>query len=354
MRSRRRHPLLVPVLLIGLAVFVARPGGGPVDGGLADGVADAQVVRLDREAAVAARQYEEGRRQAREQRARARRLEERLGRERRRAAVLHTELVRSARTRDSGAADATPAAATLLAGGPEGLTRGRHLSPQAVLAVRNAIDRSRRSEARLSADQARATSAWRSLERRNTQLAALKRDIGQRLDEARQRLVARETGPAVAGPCGGAARPEPREPSGRAAAEGRWVAPVRSYELTAGFGSGGARWANRHTGQDFAVPLGTPVRAVGAGRVVRVLCGGAFGVQLVLRHPDGYCTQYAHLSAVAVRRGETVSAGQVIARSGSTGNSTGPHLHFEVRRTPGTGSSVDPLPWLEERGVRIG
>lgn len=351
MRSRRRHPLLVPALLIGLAVLVARPGGGSADGaGRADGVADVQVARLDREAAVVARQYEEGRREAREQRALARRLEGQLERERRRSAALRTELRQPAPAGNRGA--------TIRADAPEGLTRGQYGAPRADRTVRNAIDRSRRSAARLSTDQARAASAWRSLERRNAQLAALKRDIGQRLDEARQQVLARGTGrgtgPVTAGSCGGVTRPEPRKSSARTAAEGRWVSPVRSYELSAGFGSGGTRWANRHTGQDFAVPLGTPVRAVGAGRVVRVSCGGAFGVQLVLRHPDGYCTQYAHLSAVAVGRGETVGAGQVIARSGSTGNSSGPHLHFEVRRAPGTGSAVDPLPWLEKRGVRVG
>jgi murein DD-endopeptidase MepM/ murein hydrolase activator NlpD len=133
-----------------------------------------------------------------------------------------------------------------------------------------------------------------------------------------------------------------------------WVAPVEIYQLSAGFGSAGTRWSHRHTGQDFAVPVGTPVRAVGAGRVVSVSCGGPFGIQIVLRHPDGYFTQYAHLASVAVGPGESVTTGQWIGRSGTTGNSTGPHLHFEVRVVPEYGSAVDPVPWLAERGVPLG
>ncbi len=132
-----------------------------------------------------------------------------------------------------------------------------------------------------------------------------------------------------------------------------WVAPVETYELSAGFGSGGEHWAHRHTGQDFAVPIGTPVRAAGAGRVVKVSCGGAFGIEVVVEHPGGYYTQYAHLAAVAVDQGQRVATGEWIGQSGTSGNSTGPHLHFEVRVTPETGSAIDPVPWLAGRGVVV-
>jgi murein DD-endopeptidase MepM/ murein hydrolase activator NlpD len=87
--------------------------------------------------------------------------------------------------------------------------------------------------------------------------------------------------------------------------------------------------------------------------VVKVSCGGAFGIEVVLRHPDGYYTQYAHLAAVTVDQGERVVPGQWIGQSGTTGNSTGPHLHFEVRVTPELGSGVDPVPWLLKHGVRL-
>ncbi|NED82849.1 M23 family metallopeptidase, partial [Streptomyces sp. SID11233] len=103
--------------------------------------------------------------------------------------------------------------------------------------------------------------------------------------------------------------------------------PVQHFVLSAGFGGSGSHWSRGHTGQDFAVGIGTPVRAVGGGRVVRVSCGGPFGIEVVLQHPGGYYTQYAHLSSVAVDQGETVRTGQWIAQSGTTGNSTGPHVH---------------------------
>ncbi len=118
---------------------------------------------------------------------------------------------------------------------------------------------------------------------------------------------------------------------------------MESYELSAPFGGEGTRWADGHTGQDFAVPVGTSVRAVGGGKVASVTCGDGFGISLVLRHRNGLYSQYAHLSAAMVRPGQRVRPGERIGLSGNTGNSTGPHLHFEVRRTPDLGSSVDPV-----------
>jgi murein DD-endopeptidase MepM/ murein hydrolase activator NlpD len=87
---------------------------------------------------------------------------------------------------------------------------------------------------------------------------------------------------------------------------------------------------------------------------VRVSCGGPFGVEVVVEHAGGYYTQYAHLAAVAVDQGERVGVGQWIGQSGTSGNSTGPHLHFEVRVTPESGSAVDPVAWLAARDVGIG
>ncbi|MFE3138788.1 transglycosylase family protein [Streptomyces scopuliridis] len=113
-------------------------------------------------------------------------------------------------------------------------------------------------------------------------------------------------------------------------------------------------WASGyHTGVDFPVPTGTSVKAVAAGHVVSAGWEGSYGYQVVIRHPDGRYSQYAHLSALNVREGQQVGGGQRIARSGSTGNSTGPHLHFEMRTGPGYGSDIDPLAYLRERGVRI-
>ncbi|MEU9452694.1 M23 family metallopeptidase [Streptomyces sp. NPDC048277] len=132
-----------------------------------------------------------------------------------------------------------------------------------------------------------------------------------------------------------------------------WTAPTVGYRLSAGYAAQGSHWKHRHTGQDFAVDSGTPVYAVGPGRVVTATCGDGFGNQVVVQHPDGYYTQYAHLSLIEVRPGQDVSAGQRVGAAGATGNATGPHLHFEVRTTPSMGSAIPPLPWLRAHGVPI-
>ncbi|WP_367321888.1 M23 family metallopeptidase [Streptomyces sp. HUAS ZL42] len=142
-------------------------------------------------------------------------------------------------------------------------------------------------------------------------------------------------------------------PSFRGRRDDSWTAPIRHYRLSARYGARGGRWAHRHTGQDFAVPTGTPVYAVGPGTVRATTCGDGFGNQIVVRHRDGYFTQYAHLSRIYVRRGQRVVAGQRIGLSGASGNVTGPHLHFEVRITPYMGSDVAPLTWLRRKHVRV-
>lgn len=98
---------------------------------------------------------------------------------------------------------------------------------------------------------------------------------------------------------------------------------------------------------------GTPVYAVGSGVVHVTTCGDGFGNQVLVRHRDGYFTQYAHLSRIDVRRGQRVDAGQRLGLSGASGNVTGPHLHFEVRITPYLGSQVPPLPWLRRKSVQV-
>nr|WP_273378170.1 M23 family metallopeptidase [Actinopolymorpha pittospori] len=107
-------------------------------------------------------------------------------------------------------------------------------------------------------------------------------------------------------------------------------------------------WSNLHTGQDFASPMGTPVRSVGEGRIIDASYDGPYGNRIKVQLKDGTVTWYCHLSAYKLRTGY-VEAGTVIGYVGSTGNSTGPHLHFEVH--PSDGDAIDPLPWLRERGL---
>ncbi|MFB6819271.1 M23 family metallopeptidase [Streptomyces sp. NPDC056347] len=137
-----------------------------------------------------------------------------------------------------------------------------------------------------------------------------------------------------------------------------WSAPVNRYELSASFGNDGSRWAHKHSGQDFAVPVGTEVEAAHNGVVVKAGPNGggdgpAYGNAVVIKHANGTYSQYAHLSKIDVRIGETVRTGDRIALSGNTGNSSGPHLHFEIRRTADYGSAVNPVHFLHREGVRV-
>ncbi|AXG81492.1 transglycosylase family protein [Streptomyces paludis] len=131
------------------------------------------------------------------------------------------------------------------------------------------------------------------------------------------------------------------------------TAPVASTTTGTRYRQSGSWASGYHTGVDFPVPTGTSVKAVAAGKVVSAGWAGAYGYEVVIRHADGKYSQYAHLSALNVREGQTVGGGQRIARSGTTGNSTGPHLHFEMRTGPGYGSDIDPVAYLRAGGVRL-
>jgi murein DD-endopeptidase MepM/ murein hydrolase activator NlpD len=130
-----------------------------------------------------------------------------------------------------------------------------------------------------------------------------------------------------------------------------WETPAAHYVLGAGYHQVGKHWINTHSGQDFVVPSGTSVRAAHTGTVVTAGWGGAYGNNIVIKHGSQLYTQYGHLSKIGVHLGQHVITGQEIGKSGSTGNSTGPHLHFEVRTTPYYGSSVEPLHFLRAHGV---
>ncbi|GGV87074.1 M23 family metallopeptidase [Streptomyces massasporeus] len=137
-----------------------------------------------------------------------------------------------------------------------------------------------------------------------------------------------------------------------------WVDPVKKYSLSASFAQNGGMWAHKHSGQDFAVPSGTQVVAAHGGTVVKAGGNGAgdgpaYGNAVVIKHGNGTYSQYAHLSKVTVHVGQIVKTGQEIAKSGNTGNSSGPHLHFEIRTTPNYGSAVDPVKFLRAKGVTV-
>ncbi|MGW2390367.1 peptidoglycan DD-metalloendopeptidase family protein [Streptomyces lydicamycinicus] len=127
----------------------------------------------------------------------------------------------------------------------------------------------------------------------------------------------------------------------------KFLLPVKQHGLSAQFGQAGVNWMSLHTGIDFPVSYGTPVMSATDG-TVRTQWNSAYGNMAIVTAPDGTETWYCHLSSTKIRSG-SVKAGDQIAYSGNSGNSTGPHLHFEVR--PGGGAAVDPLPWLRDHGL---
>ena len=118
------------------------------------------------------------------------------------------------------------------------------------------------------------------------------------------------------------------------------VRPLDEFRLTSGFGE---RWGRQHSGVDLALPTGSPVYAAKSGVVTCAEYSGSYGNLVKIDHGDGMETYYAHCSRLDVVAGQQVGAGQQIAAVGSTGNSTGPHLHFEVRVD---GVARDPAKWL--------
>lgn len=150
---------------------------------------------------------------------------------------------------------------------------------------------------------------------------------------------------------------EAREKAARAAERARlkaYTAPLENPTLSTPYQSSSGLWSSgSHTGVDFEAAQGTKVRSVAAGEVVEAAVDGSYGNSVVIKHRDGTYTQYGHLSSISVSAGQTVTSGEQIGLSGSTGNSTGPHLHFEARSGPEYGSDMDPVSYLREHGVDI-
>lgn len=151
----------------------------------------------------------------------------------------------------------------------------------------------------------------------------LERDLAEM--EASSRQVAGTLGNAGGGPV----------PKG----SGRLASPI-SGTFTSPFGT---RWGRLHAGVDIAVPEGTPIRAADSGTVRQAGWMGGYGNYTCIQHTATLSTCYAHQSSIGVSSGASVRKGQVIGQSGNTGNSTGPHLHFEVRVN---GQPVDPMGYL--------
>ncbi len=123
--------------------------------------------------------------------------------------------------------------------------------------------------------------------------------------------------------------------------------PVKTPVVSSHFGTRVDPFNGRvamHSGIDFKAPTGTPVMASGAGKVIKAGRSGGYGKVVTIRHPSGFTTRYAHLSSILVKEGQRVKLGQKIGKIGSTGRSTGPHLHYEVRSN---GSARNPSKYLK-------
>jgi murein DD-endopeptidase MepM/ murein hydrolase activator NlpD len=127
-----------------------------------------------------------------------------------------------------------------------------------------------------------------------------------------------------------------------------YVMPTQGI-FTSGFGY---RWGVLHGGIDLANKIGTPIYAAADGVVIDAGPAAGFGMWVKLRHADGTVTLYGHVNTTTVNIGQRVMAGDQIATMGNRGNSTGPHLHFEVLQ--GGTNRVDPVPWLAARGLNVG
>lgn len=122
---------------------------------------------------------------------------------------------------------------------------------------------------------------------------------------------------------------------------GKYIIPVKNEVITSYFGS---RWGRIHGGLDFGMPIGTPIYASDGGTVSRASYFAGYGLCVEVTHNNGTFTRYGHCSKVVVKVGDKVAQGEKIAEVGNTGNSTGPHLHFEIH--PKGGEYVDPYPYL--------
>jgi murein DD-endopeptidase MepM/ murein hydrolase activator NlpD len=137
--------------------------------------------------------------------------------------------------------------------------------------------------------------------------------------------------------------------AGAASVNAQWVNPLPAGVVTSCFGE---RWGRLHAGVDLATAEGTPILAAGAGVIVTAGPAEGYGNAVLIDHGDGFLTHYGHLSVITVRVGQHVRTGEQIGNEGSTGHSTGPHLHFEVHQGHYK-NPIEPTGWMHRHGVDI-
>lgn len=202
---------------------------------------------------------------------------------------------------------------------------------------------------KIAASKMGSASKWRAL------YAVNKKVIGSNPNLIRPGQVLKVPGAAVAKPV---QKPKPPVAAPPANSHG-YALPVQGRigdSLIVGSGGSMSRSAGGHSGLDISAPQGTPVVSAAAGTVVSInSSGGAYGLHVVVKHGGTY-TLYAHLSRIGVSMGQALATGQQLGNVGSTGNSSGAHLHFEVRNHPTaftSGTFLNPLTWLRANGVTV-
>ncbi|MFD7657361.1 M23 family metallopeptidase [Actinosynnema sp. NPDC059797] len=144
------------------------------------------------------------------------------------------------------------------------------------------------------------------------------------------------------------ARVAAEEAAVKAAAQRPKAVKPAEGTFTSGYG---ARWGTTHYGVDIANAIGTPILSAMDGVIVEAGPASGFGLWVRVQHGDGTITVYGHVNEILVSQGQQVQAGQQIATMGNRGQSTGPHLHFEV--WIGGSQKIDPIGWLGERGINL-
>ncbi|KIR63076.1 MULTISPECIES: M23 family metallopeptidase [Micromonospora] len=166
------------------------------------------------------------------------------------------------------------------------------------------------------------------------------------LDELKQASITSQDAAARADAADRASR-DSRAETKAAGEQEVWLLPLQGYDFNSPYGM---RWGKLHTGIDLVAPEGTPYVAIHEGTVTKAGWFGGYGYAVIVKHADGSEAIYGHSSAVSVKEGQQVKAGDQLGLVGNTGHSYGSHLHLEIHVN---GDPLDPVPWLQERGVDI-
>jgi murein DD-endopeptidase MepM/ murein hydrolase activator NlpD len=126
-----------------------------------------------------------------------------------------------------------------------------------------------------------------------------------------------------------------------------WLLPLHGYDFRSPYGM---KWGKLHTGIDLVAPEGTPYTAIHGGTVTKAGWFGGYGYAVIVQHADGSEAIYGQSSAITVKEGSQVKAGDQLGLVGNTGHAYGSHLHLEIHVN---GQPLDPVPWLADRGVDI-